>query len=1018
MSNAMNVDIFGGCKVFPDDEDAHDSNQTLNKDECQPSAIIEWHQPAQKQQGLAKYSSFPKSGQIFIDTLKKNRSCQKLIRSKLIQIEARIEEIKKLKERVKILKDFQISCRQRTGKALSQKKDPRVQLISARKTIKDSKVNDRKVSAVHYGPAENSHVSSYRMALTRFPLSLQRSKWSEVEKENLGKGIKQQFQETLLQISLERFSAPDGDQYGFEDILSSIRDLDITPESIREFLPKVNWDQLASLYIPGRSGAECEARWLNWEDPLINHGRWTVEEDKRLLFSIQEKGINNWFEVAVSLGTKRTPFQCLARYQRSLNPCILKSEWTPDEDAQLRAAVEILGEGDWQAVASALEGRTGTQCSNRWKKTLHPARQRVGRWTADEDKRLRVAVKLFGPKNWMKIADFVPGRTQVQCRERWVNSLDPSLNWNPWTPEEDTMLEAAIAEHGYFWSKIAACLAPRTDNQCRRRWKVVFPNEVPLLREARKVQKAALVRNFVDRESERPALGPGDFLPLPMTSCVSDPDSLNPSMKQKTGLSDLEKVGSRRKRKANRSNAVHVSRSSYNEVDYDELAEHDSSKKTRVTKPFSGKSRHRKQAKNHISQPISTTSVPNGEISEVNGLSCIGEQGKISSRVQKKVDPKKPQINSGLVVKKASCKNNETLAKHGSLLRNKKVTKLQSNEGKPNGHAVDHSSCQLDPTSLIMANDENCQVQGMSDSSRKMKTVTCDQEVGNKRPRVDSQLDLEQAVEIISCNEEERLTRDNTVSKKRKLSNARVRKDNHNERSKDQQSSQPDPSSSLTIKGKNMEAHDTANMTGKKNIPSRAQKKLGPEKTRNDSHFHRSKDDVVEDVSAELIASKEHGNYKTYKRRKRNVAPPDTCYSNSECIPALPEKLNRSQPVSIYCEKDGPEQLMTGNEPVSQQVPDADNCDVTLASLLIKKQKKKAVLTSSEGNGMPSDVDQMPPNAVCRGKEPNLLGPSNGNAPSGGPAREETRNDLAFDREDGDITLAGFLHNKSMKKRP
>lgn len=66
-------------------------------------------------------------------------------------------------------------------------------------------VNDKKFSAMYYGPAEHSHVSSYRMALTRFPLSLQRSKWSEVEKENLGKGIKQQFQETLLQISLDRF---------------------------------------------------------------------------------------------------------------------------------------------------------------------------------------------------------------------------------------------------------------------------------------------------------------------------------------------------------------------------------------------------------------------------------------------------------------------------------------------------------------------------------------------------------------------------------------------------------------------------------------------------------------------------------------------------------------------------------------------------------------------------------------------------------------------------------------------
>jgi myb proto-oncogene protein len=45
-----------------------------------------------------------------------------------------------------------------------------------------------------------------------------------------------------------------------DSILASIRDLEITPEKIREFLPRVNWDQLASSYVAGRSGAECEAR--------------------------------------------------------------------------------------------------------------------------------------------------------------------------------------------------------------------------------------------------------------------------------------------------------------------------------------------------------------------------------------------------------------------------------------------------------------------------------------------------------------------------------------------------------------------------------------------------------------------------------------------------------------------------------------------------------------------------------------------------------------------------------------
>lgn len=106
-------------------------------------------------------------------------------------------------------------------------------------------------------------------------------------------------------------------------------------------------------------------RWLNFEDPLINHNPWTAEEDKTLLFLVQERGISNWFDIALSLGTNRTPFQCLARYQRSLNVSILKSEWTKDEDAKLRSAVESFGEGDWQSVASVLEGRTGTQCSNR-----------------------------------------------------------------------------------------------------------------------------------------------------------------------------------------------------------------------------------------------------------------------------------------------------------------------------------------------------------------------------------------------------------------------------------------------------------------------------------------------------------------------------------------------------------------------------------------------------------------------------------------------------------------------------
>ncbi|XVF53813.1 hypothetical protein PTKIN_Ptkin05aG0129100 [Pterospermum kingtungense] len=475
--------------------------------EIQPDGLLQWNQSDVNELSTMadKSSRFPKSAELLIDAIKKNRSYQKFLRSKLSQIEVKIEENKKLKERVKILKDFQVSCKKITGRALSMKKDPRIQLISARKS--------------------------------RTSKDLERKKWSREERENLEKGIRQQFQERALQVSVDWLSSADGspgDGSNLDDVIATVKDLEITPVRIREFLPKVNWDQLASLYVKGRSGAECETRWLNHEDPLINRNPWTAEEDKNLLFIVQERGIGNWFDIAVSLGSNRTPFQCLARYQRSLNACILKREWTEEEDDQLRIAVEVFGECDWQSVASTLKGRTGTQCSNRWKKSLHPTRERIGRWKCDEDKRLKVAVMLFGPKNWRKIAEVVPGRTYVQCRERWVNSLDPALNMGVWTEEEDLRLEAAVEEHGYCWSKIATCMLSRTDNQCWRRWKTLHPEEVPLLQEARRIRKATLISNFVDRESERPALGPNDFnFSLPMISPATEPKNTNLPNKRK-----------------------------------------------------------------------------------------------------------------------------------------------------------------------------------------------------------------------------------------------------------------------------------------------------------------------------------------------------------------------------------------------------------------------------------------------------------------------------------------------------
>ncbi|KAK9691512.1 hypothetical protein RND81_09G201800 [Saponaria officinalis] len=504
-------------------------------DDLRDDVECDLNDTAEKQDAFTSASNFPRAAQTFIEAIKKNRSCQKFVRNKLLHIEAKMEEIKEVRKRLKTLRDFQVQCKKKIGRAMSQKQDARVQLISVHRQRANAKGAESNVSAICYGPQENSYVSFYKAAFEKFPLSFHRDKWTEEDRQNLEKGIIRQYQEKLLQRSeahvLSSAEEP-GFANGVDAMMVSIKNHNITPETIQRFSGKVNWDQLASIYLPRRSGEECETRWLNFENRLINTGYWTKEEEKKLLSLIEKNGFHNWNSVAEKLSTNRTPYQCLARYQRSLNASILKKDWTEDEDAQLRSAVESFGESNWQAVASVLEGRTGTQCSNRWKKTLHPARERVGKWSDDEDKRLMVAVTLFD-KSWHRVAQFVPGRTQSQCRERWVNVLDPSLKRCEWTEEEDLKLKEAIAEHGYCWSRVAACVPLRTDNQCSRRWRRLFPDEVPKLKAAKYIKKIALISNFVDREEERPSLGPKDFVSLPIENVINEQENGKGTKKRK-----------------------------------------------------------------------------------------------------------------------------------------------------------------------------------------------------------------------------------------------------------------------------------------------------------------------------------------------------------------------------------------------------------------------------------------------------------------------------------------------------
>lgn len=133
-----------------------------------------------------------------------------------------------------------------------------------------------------------------------------------------------------------------------------------------------------------------------------------------------------------------------------------RKRWTEEEDTILHdEAMKQSTTGnvrDWHRIATRLPGRTNKDCRKRWVNKVCGGLKK-GLWDPEEDQRLQAAVEKHGLK-WPLIAAEVGFRSPDQCSKRWQYGLDPRLKHHEWTAEEDQLLLQLVQERGREWKAI------------------------------------------------------------------------------------------------------------------------------------------------------------------------------------------------------------------------------------------------------------------------------------------------------------------------------------------------------------------------------------------------------------------------------------------------------------------------------------------------------------------------------------------------------------------------------------
>lgn len=240
----------------------------------------------------------------------------------------------------------------------------------------------------------------------------------------------------------------------------------------------IDWCAIsAQLTNTHHDALDCKLMWKNKLHWSVSRNSWTSDEDLCLLNATKKHGTNDWEAVAKELNNGRLSWQCCSRFQQEYANVNSKLAPINEDDAdKIIEVINLCKIGDyvpWNQVMYFIQYHDLLQVKYQWRKFLAEAKSNHP-WSHNEDVLLLKLVERFGAREWNRISNYIEGRSNKSCRERYTMRLKYNKRAiGNWRRREDETLLALIDRFGTNWTMIAHHFPERNNHQLRNRYELL-----------------------------------------------------------------------------------------------------------------------------------------------------------------------------------------------------------------------------------------------------------------------------------------------------------------------------------------------------------------------------------------------------------------------------------------------------------------------------------------------------------------------------------------------------------------